>query len=169
MSPLDEFHLLLGRLTHAAAQLDFNVGLSIRWLVEHNGEPSSDLLSGTKPFKLRLDELNRLIGKTFDLTNPEVATAFDAWFQGAHEARALRNDYVHARWGVRGDFDDREPFAEYVQLNWNMSPETAQPSNRVTFADFDKQIEEVRRLNQDLGDLQRRYAHLAAPATGRGT
>lgn len=169
MSPLDEFHLRLGRLTQAAAQLDFNVGLSVLWLLEHNGEPPSDFLSATKPFKLRLNDLKRLIHKTFDLSHPEAAVDFASWLQRADEARALRNDYVHARWGVRWGFDGGEPFAEYVQLNWNLSPETAPPSIRLTFADFDRQIEEVRKLSNDLGKLQKRYAHLAAPATQRGT
>lgn len=158
-----------GRLTQAAAQPDFNVGLSVRWLLEHNGEPPRDLLSGSTPFKFRLDTLKRLIGQTFDLTTPEATAAFDAWFQRAHEARALRNDYVHARWGIRRGFDDEEPFAEYVQLNWNMSTETAPSSNRVTFAEFDKQIEELRRLNKDLGELQWRYRQLDAPAPRRDT
>lgn len=164
MSPLDEFHLRLGRLTQAAAQLDFNVGLSVRWMLEHNAEPPGDLLSGNTPFKVRLDALKSLIKKTFDLNQPEAAKDFAEWFKRAHEARALRNDYVHARWGVRGSFGDEEPFAEYVPLNWIMDPVTAPPSIRLPFSEFDQQIEEVRKLTGELGQLQRKYVSLTSPA-----
>ncbi len=162
---LDAFHLRLGRLTHAAAQLDFNIGLSLNWLGPHN---SIDVTKWLDPKKSqlgqRIEKLEELVKKTYDQTQPQVASDFDVWFRRAEKARALRNNYVHARWGLPGELIGENPYVFFLELNWDMSPDQPDRSIRLTLIEFDQQIKEVNQLAGEFINLHHRYAKHAIPA-----
>lgn len=162
---LDAFHLRLGRLTHASAQLDFNIGLVLNWLGQHNSLDVSKLLDPKKTqLCQRLGKLEELISKIYDQTQPHVATDFDAWFRRADKARALRNDYVHARWGMPGELKDEEPHVFFLTLNWDMTFDQPDKSIKLTFKEFDRQIHELSQLAGDFMKLRDRHAKHAIPA-----
>lgn len=97
------FHELLGRMVHAHASLDFNVGLQLSWLGPHLGRKVNHLLDARKvPFAKRLKKLRTLVIELYGGAGAEVLGAFRAWFSEADSLKALRNDYVHGRWGVPG-------------------------------------------------------------------
>src|SRR5687767_1814239 len=98
----DRFHLELGRMVHAYSLFDFNVGCALGWLGPHNGEDVSDLLIGRVPLSMRLKALKPLVLKTYRAAGNDALAEFEAWFAKAFELKAIRNDYVHARWGVPG-------------------------------------------------------------------
>ena len=162
---MDAFHLRLGRLAHASAQLDFNVGLALNWLGQHNSIDVDKLLDPKKTqLGQRLEKLEELIKKVYDQTKPQVASDFDAWFQRADKARALRNDYVHARWGMPGELKDEKPYVFFLVLNWDMSPSQPDKTIKLTFNEFDRQIKEVSELAGHFMKLRNRHAKHAIPA-----
>jgi hypothetical protein len=160
----DEFHLRLGRLTYASAHLDFNVGLSLNWLGPHNEIDVVSVLKPNNSLKNRLAKLDELVRLTFDQTKPEIAKSFTDVFERADKVRALRNDYVHGRWGFPFAQDGEVPYVFFVALNWNMDPDQADTSIKVTLAEFDTQIAEVEAVSDQLGHLLRRYSAHAKPA-----
>lgn len=161
----DAFHLRLGRLTPASANLDFNVGLALNWLGPHNGVDVIKLLDPKKTqLRLRLEKLEELVVKTYDQDLPQVVIDFNAWFRRAEQLRALRNDYVHARWGFPGELKQEEPFVYFLPLHWNMGPDQTDKTVKLTFSEFDRQIKEVADLAGDFSRVCRRYAEHAAPA-----
>ena len=167
MSPQDlknQFHLRLGQLAHACAHLDFNVGLSLNWLGPHNEIDIDSLFKPNNSLKNRLIKLHELVRLTFDQTKPEIAKSFNDVFEGADKVRALRNDYVHERWGFPFAQDSEIPYVFFVALNWNMDADQVDPSIKVTFAEFDTQIVEVEAVSDQLGRLLRRYSAHATPA-----
>ena len=162
---LDAFHLRLGRLTHASAELDVNIGLALNWLGQHNSIDVSKLLNPKKAQMCqRLEKLEELIVQIYDHTKPEVAADFGAWFRRTEKARALRNDYVHARWGMAGKLRDEEPYVFFLALNWDMSADQPDRSIKLTLKEFDLQIDEVSKLGGDFMKLKDRHAKHAIPA-----
>ena len=160
----DQFHLRLGRLTHASAQLDFNVGLSLNWLGPHNEIDVDGVLKPNNSLKNRLEKLHELILLTFDQTQSEIANSFAEVFERADKVRALRNDYIHGRWGFQFAQDGEAPYVFFLVLNWNMEPDQVDSSVKVTLTEFDTQIAEVEAVSAQLGALLRRYTTHAAPA-----
>lgn len=161
----DQFHLRLGRLAHASARLDFNVGLSLSWLGPHNDIDVDSFLKPSNSLRNRLEKLHELIRLTFDQTKPEIAKSFNDVFVRADNVRALRNDYVHGRWGFRFSQDEDAPYVLFLRLNWNMDPDQADESIKITFEEFDAQIVEVEAVSDQLGRLLHQYRMHAAPAS----
>jgi hypothetical protein len=162
---LDAFHLRLGRLTHASAQLDFNIGLSLGWLGPHNNNDVSKWLEPKKSqLGQRIEKLEELIKKTYDQAQPQLTSDFDAWFRRSEKARALRNDFIHARWGLPGELNGEEPYVFFLALNWDMSLDRPDRSIRLTLNEFDRQIAEVNKLAGDFVKLHHRHAKHAIPA-----
>jgi hypothetical protein len=149
----DGFHLRLGRLTHAVASLDVNIGFSLQWVAEHYKQDVSDLLIGIKPMKLRLDKLESLIQETALHEQSTVFKQLSEWFKQAHEVRALRNDYVHARWIMHRVSPGEEPSIAYLPLTWESDPAALPQPIRVTFAELDQQVSEIRKLTNELYQL----------------
>jgi hypothetical protein len=160
----DAFHLRLGRLTDASANLDFNVGLALNWLGQHNGVDVSKLLDPKKTqLCQRLVQLEELLLKTYDPEQPQVAKDFGAWFGRANNARALRNDYVHARWGFPGELNDEEPHVFFLELNWDMEPRQPNKTIKLSLTALDLQIEEIAKLASDFMKLRDQHAQHSMP------
>ena len=93
----DEFHRLLGRLVHAQARFDFNVGLSLNWMGPHYGREVTDLLDPINTLLgTRLRKLKALVLDAYEPAAKQALVDFKAWFEKADRARCLRNDYVNA-------------------------------------------------------------------------
>jgi hypothetical protein len=151
----DEFHRLLGRLVHAHGQFDFNVGLQLNWMGPYYGDDVAELLDPHKAqFSKRLKKLKQLVMNAFE---------------PAGEATALRNDYVHGRWGVPGKFNfkppgrmiDAEPLLTFVQLHWDMSPDRTDDSIVMTLAEFAEQVAIVERAFSEYWRLNDKYERFA--------
>lgn len=92
-----EFHFLLGRLVHAHARFDFNVGLQLHWMGPMYGVDVSELLHPYKAtFKARLDLFKRLVLDVYQPAGVAFVTEFRAWFDRAEKCRVLRNDYAQS-------------------------------------------------------------------------
>ncbi len=156
MTPLsyeDGFHLRLGRLTHAVAALDVNIGFSLKWFAQRYAQDVANVLDGAKPMKLRLDRLEALTQQPVSPGHSAVSNSLAAWFKRAYEVRALRNDYVHARWSLQRIEAGTEPFVEYIPLTWETDPAALPKPIRVTFTEFDQQIAAIHKLSRELFDL----------------
>ena len=162
---VDAFHLRLGRLTHASAQLDFIVGLALNWIGPYNNVDVSTYLNPKIPLAKRLTKLEELTKVTYDHSQPKVAADFERWFRKADSIRALRNDYVHARWGLNGIKDGEEPYVIFLALTWNMDPDQPDNSVRMTLKEFDQQIDEVNTVAYEFNKLCKRHEkHVAYAA-----
>jgi hypothetical protein len=167
---VDEFHRQLGRLVHAHAGFDFNVGLQLNWLGRHCQIDVSELLDPRRSqLGLRLKTLKRLVLDVFGPAGENAAAEFEAWFDRADECRAVRNDYVHGRWGVPGEYDfkgegrmiDAEPLLTFTALHWNMGPDRAEDSVSMRLGEFSSQVDTVERLFGDYFQLTQNHLEFA--------
>ena len=166
----DEFHRLLGRLVHVTARFDFNVGLQLNWLGLYYQCDVKELLDPCKTqLKGRLKELRKVVLKAYEPAGENALAELVEWFLRADKARALRNDYVHARWGVPGKFlaepdcamIDAVPLLTVLSLNWDMSPDQPDKSTSMTLDEFAQQVETVEDLFADYWRLSKKYERFA--------
>jgi len=169
----DEFHRLLGRLVHAQAMFDFNVGLQLNWMGPHCHEDVADLLNPVKTqLGTRLKKLKKLVLDVYEPAGEQAIAEFKAWFKKSDEARALRNDYVHGRWGVPGGYNfkppgrivDAEPLLAFVRLHWDTSPERPDDSIKMTLGEFAAQVTAVETLYAEYWRLTEKYLEYAKPS-----
>lgn len=165
LRPEDEFtsrfYGLLGRLVHAHAQLDFNVGLQLNWMGPQLGQDVTVLLQPTTPFARRLTRLEELTDKLFSHAEPAAMEELKAWFAEAGRLKQLRNDYVHGRWGVPRSFSEIPPRIEFVPLHWNMDPEAAVPPTVMTIDELEQQVATLQHLAGEYFRLARKYERWA--------
>ena len=143
----DDFHLRLGRVAHISAQLDFNVGLALRWLGSYCGVDTSEYLN-VKSHQLasRINKLEELVKISFENAPSSTFKDFNDWFERARNIKSIRNNYIHARWGINPMRDDVERYVNFVPLNWNMNPDQVLPETTLTFKEFDLQIAEFKEV-----------------------
>jgi len=162
----DEFHRVLGRLIRKTAGFDFNVGLQLNWMSECYGFKLGDLLDPKKtPLQKRVAKLRSVCKKAYQPAGEVAMAEFADWFTKIDKARALRNDYVHGRWGVpggrRGGADtpikDCELLLGFVPLHWNLSPETMPQEITMTLGEFEQQVEDAISLFVQYFELQKKY------------
>jgi hypothetical protein len=160
-----EFHHLLGRLAHAHAGLDFNVGLQLNWLGPHLQVKVHHLLDARKVmFAKRLSVLKDLVFELFENAGATALDEFKRWFEVADAMKALRNDYVHGRWGVPGKLVDGQPMLAFVPLHWDMTPDRPDDSIYMTLNEFGSQVAKMEVLAHEYFRLERKYLAYAKPA-----
>jgi hypothetical protein len=149
----NEFHLLLGRLVHAHARFDFGVGLQLNWLGSHCAVDVSKHLDPRRTsFSTRLQRLRKLVLVAFAPGGEILLSEFKAWFKRAEAATALRNGYVHGRWGVPGrlrftettTIADATPLLCFLPMSWNMSPGCDDLVIELTMDEFASQVNELK-------------------------
>lgn len=162
---LEEFHRNLGRLVHATASFDFNVGLQLNWMGPMLGVDVADDLNpkGTH-LRQRLKRLKALSVKAYAAAGDSAVSELRNWFVRADRARAVRNDYVHGRWGVPAGYEvdaegriDGEPLLGFVPLNWDLTPGQPDRSVRMKMHDFARQVDEAERLLSEFIRLTDKY------------
>lgn len=168
----DEFHRLLGRLIHAIARFDFTVGLQLNWLGPYCQQDVSGLL-GARQARLgeRLKKLEVLIMDVYEPAGAQALAEFSTWFERADQARVLRNDYAHGRWGVPGKLKvkppgrmiDAEPMLAFIPLHWDMTPDRADDSIYMTLEEFAAQVDDAESLFDAYWRLCKRYEMHAKP------
>lgn len=162
LSPEDRLHLLLGRLVHAVARLDFSVGLQLRWLGPYRGHDVADLLStGQGSFHQRLRKLRSLAAETWAQADAEALKSFSDWFVRAEAARGIRNDYAHGRWGRRSFRSDDFNF---IALSWEMDPDKQPPEVVVHLDELAREVAEIESLAHEFFELQKQFEGSARPS-----
>jgi len=119
----------------------------------------------TTPLQKRIAKLKSISKKAFQPAGAKAISEFAEWFSKVDKARALRNDYVHGRWGVpgghRGDpdtpFRDCELLLAFVPLHWNLSPGTMPIETKMTIGDFEQQVKDAVSLFSQYSDLSKKY------------
>lgn len=150
----DAFHMRLGRLTHALAQLDQNVGLALNCMAKSHHLDISNLLDPAKArLSLRLNMLKKLLEISYGHQQPRFVADFADWHNCISHAHAIRNSYVHAKWGFRDLLDGEEPYVLLHALDWNMLPNQPDHSVKLALKEFDHQIDEISKLNIDFGKI----------------
>lgn len=171
-----EFHRLLGRLVHAHARFDFNIGLQLNWMGPFYQEEVAELLNPLQAqLGKRLKKLKQIVLDAYEPAGEHALAAFAAWFQRADQARALRNDYVHGRWGVPGKYKfkppgsmiDAEPLLTFVALHWDMSPGRPDSSISMSLEEFASQVAAVETLFAEYWQLTEKYKQFAKPSGSR--
>lgn len=160
----NEFHRLLGRLVHAHARFDFNAGLQLRWLGQHNEVDVDPLLNAKVPFEKRLRALKPLVLRTYSPAGPAAMAEFQALFKRARGLKALRNSYVHGRWAAPARWVNGDPVLAFVPLHWDMDPQSPDRSIEMHLAEFADQVKDVETLFSDYWQLEERYRAFARPA-----
>ena len=158
------FHLQLGRLVHAYSRFDFNVGLILDWLGPHHGEDVSDLLIGKIPLAERLKKLKPLVMKTYKPAGEIALAEFETWFAKARELKAIRNDYVHARWRIPGHCESDDPILKMLPMNWNFAHGCPDESVDVPLSGFAEQVAAIETLSVEFSALLEKFAAHAASA-----
>lgn len=137
-----------------------------RWLGPHCQQDVSDLLTARQArLGDRLKKLEVLIMDVYEPAGPKALAEFSAWFENVHQARALRNDYAHGRWGVPGKYNfkppgrliDAEPLLVFVPLQWDMSPDHFDDSVSLTIEEFAAQVHDAESLFNAYWQLCQRY------------
>ena len=169
LAPTDEFtrkfHHLLGRLAHAHASLDFNVGLQLNWLGTYLQVKVQHLLDAKKVMVAkRLGMLKQLVFELFENAGDTALDEFQQWFGEADAMKALRNDYIHGRWGVPGKLVDGQPMLAFVPLHWDMTPDRPDDSIYMTLDEFGGQVAKMEMLAHEYFRLERKHLALAKPA-----
>ena len=154
----DRFHLNLGRMVHATSLLDFNIGIALGWMGEYSGEDHTDLLVGTTPLAARLKALQPIMVKMYEAAGKEAIAEIEAWFSKACGLKAIRNDYVHARWGLPGDSDTDDAVLTMLPMNWNFNSDQEAISSDVKLSAFGEQCASIEKLSGQFFELQKKYA-----------
>lgn len=172
-----EFHRLLGRLVHAHGQFDFNVGLQLNWMGPFYGDDVAELLDPHKTqFSKRLKKLKQMVMKAFKPAGEAALAEFTEWFKHAGKVSAIRNDYVHGRWGVPGKYKltppgrmvDAEPLLTFVPLHWDMNPDRPDDSIALTLDEFQKQVDIVEHAFSEYWRLSEKYLPFAKAGKAAG-
>ena len=152
----DDFHRLLGRLVLAHSRLDFNIGLQLHWMGPYCDVDVSEYLDPLKTqYGQRLKKLRKLTMDIYEPAGASFADEFRQWFDQADSCRALRNDYVHGRWGVPGGYDhgdgtrahtEGRPFLVFVPLHWDMRTDRPDDSLKMTLEEFSDQVERAEQV-----------------------
>jgi hypothetical protein len=157
----DRLHLLLGRLVHAFGRLDFYIGLQLKWLGPYRGVKVDHLLDAKLPFKHRLDALKPLVIEMYAHTDQAAHDLYQTWFERVKNAKAIRNDYAHGRWG--GFTPVKEGF-EFVALSWEMDPLKQTAAVHMTFDDLERSVAEVERLFGEYMSFEKRFRMQGRPS-----
>lgn len=157
-------HLLLGRLVHAYARFDFNMGLQLAWLGPYRGVAVQELLDKKISFSERFRKLKPLVLETFAHEDEEARHAFRNWFGRIARAKAMRNDYAHGRWGFGRNADLDDPEFEFVALSWEMDAAKQPPAVRLRLSAFAHEVALVESLFNEYWELERRYRSSARPS-----
>lgn len=171
------FHLLLGRLVHAIARLDFNVGLQLRyWAHEDDSRIRTLLKPRTPKLEERLSVLEQVVAAAWSDAHDEGQEQLSGWFERAHKARGFRNEYAHGRWGVPGKYlhaesgrlCDATPLLVFVPLDWDMSPTREDKSIELTLDEFAAQVEEAEQLSVQFWNIVKKYGEHLYPGRRLG-
>ncbi len=166
------FHLLLGRLVHAIARLDFTMGLQLRYWA-HKDEPRVRTLlkPGNARLNDRLEALEELVGASWSGAHTEGQEEMSRWFERAHKARGVRNEYVHGRWAAPGKHSftesgrvcDAMPLLVFMPLDWDMSENREDKSLTLTLEEFAAQVVEAEQLTEQLWRIEKKYGENLYP------
>jgi hypothetical protein len=152
------FHLRLGRLADALAQLEFNVGLALRWLPQETSADNALPAGIAKwPLSERVDALDSLLLLPSARAKAALCKACAEWIRQANLARAIRYDYLHARWSFPDAFGDDEIFVLLFPAPEHSPHDRLQCEQKLTLRDFDRDIEEVTRLTRELIRLRNHF------------
>ncbi len=159
----DEVHRLLGRLIHAYARLDLNMGLQLKWLGPYRGVPIDHLLDKRVPLAHRFCALRPLVLEVYATDGVDASRSFSQWFDRADEAKALRNDYAHGRWLFDTADECADPHFDFVALSWEMDPAKQDPPLRLSLTQFRRQVEEMELLSGEFFKLESKFRDRCLP------
>lgn len=159
----NDFHQALGRLVHAHAQFDFNIGMQLNVLGLDTGHNVAELLVGKAPFSNRLYKAEELVFIQYASAPEDAKQQLKQWFKKAHEVKAMRNDYTHARWQIPNLSDSDDPLFRMLPLNWNFDPNQEDKSVPIRLSELHADAAEIERLDGGLGSWMRDYAAYASP------
>ncbi|MDL5031266.1 hypothetical protein QRD43_05035 [Pelomonas sp. APW6] len=168
----DEMHRLLGRLIHGIARFDFIVGLQLRWIGVRLGVDTTKSLNVQK-YRLadRLKCLQLHIEPLLSKQSPNALCEFQAWFDRAERARALRNDYAHGRWAAPGKYVEspqgpehpRVPLLAFIPLDWDMSSGRPDTSRYMSLDELAEQVSDAADLFRSFKALSDKYLERIDP------
>ncbi|SCU89709.1 hypothetical protein CNECB9_4920032 [Cupriavidus necator] len=148
------------------AMFDFLVGLQLNWIgLCLKIEVSEHLNPKRVQFGTRLKKLRPLLQQYFESAGATAQDEFSQWCHRAEEARAMRNDYVHGRWGVpaKRQFNSEGYAVEghwllgFVPLHWDLSGQSDIQEKLMTMEEFAADVDACERLLQEYRALSDRY------------
>jgi hypothetical protein len=126
-----------------------DIGLFLAWSDQGtNLDKLTDQLEGKNLHGL-LDCLERLVRSKFDEAS-EVLPLYADWLTHAHSIRALRNQFIHGRWGF-------VPASLEVANVVGLPTSGDQKEFRYSISDLSERLSELRNLRGRLGELRRTH------------
>ncbi|MEC4723548.1 hypothetical protein RY831_30880 [Noviherbaspirillum sp. CPCC 100848] len=158
-----EFHAatLLGQMVFEFSRLDMALGLCLVWV---DGGKWLETLTETvmeENFHTRLTRLEKqVLERTPD--ESEVRTVYLQWITDANRLRAVRNEWIHGRWGV-------DHIAEKVVNVIGLPTSTQQRSTAYGLAELEATLAQMIELQHVLGRLREKWPlQLHRPAEEEG-
>lgn len=140
---------ILGYMLFEYSRLDMELGLLLVWSNE-----GKDLDRLTKKlsdynFNKKLEHLLKLVQVKY-AESPKEIEAYASWLADAHEARSIRNQLFHGRWGVN-------PTQQHVTNVLGLPTSSEQLETHYSIADLQKELESMRALRSRLGELRKSW------------
>lgn len=145
------------------AQFDFNIGMQLQSLGTNQDINLDEFLHPSKKhLKTRLKKLKQLLTVSLDSASEEVLADFDAWFAKAEQARELRNDYVHGRWGFSISRETGDRILNFVPLTWSFDTENKDETQQMTLGYFASQVKDAEALLTEYHRLFSKHSRTAS-------
>jgi hypothetical protein len=140
---------LLGRMLFEFGRLEMALGLCVVWI--DGGRQLDALTERVKDwsFDLRLKHLEKRVNE-FLPRGSNRHTHYKQWIDDANEARMGRNDLVHSRWWV-------DPHRAQVVRVSGLPTSPEQAEHRLTLADLEGVVDDLRQLQSRLYDLRQKW------------
>jgi len=139
----------LGKAMFAFSGLDTNLGLMVASVLRYVGKEGQAARVDSLNFKARLEFVDAYIASTSEF-HPTAVSEVRDWVLQAQEARQLRNQLVHGRWGV-------DPLTGKVHNIVGLPSSDAQQTIEYTLEELDAISQEFRRLNSALSKSRQRW------------
>ena len=139
---------VLGQMLFEFARLDTALGLCLVWSQRGSDVDSLTIKVAAMTFHKKLDFLRQVI----ELHTQEVKmhAAYSQWIERADQARLMRNDLVHGRWGV-------EAYGLHVINVVGLPTSSEQRATPYTLRQLERFLDDMKMLQIDLNRLRSRW------------
>jgi hypothetical protein len=110
---------------------------------------------------MRLKNAKKLLLVQYAGAPEQAKKELREWFKSAHDLRALRNKYAHARWHVPLRSESEDPLFRMLPLNWDFDPNQKDKSVPIRLSELHANAAKIEELSGGLGTWMRKNAQHA--------
>ena len=133
---------------------DFNIGLSIRWMVNNRDPSAAHPFLDRLSIHQKLEVLKELLSNKKSEENiKSFKKDFDDWFKLAAKSKAARNQYIHGLWDVNPHVN--KPI-RFTPVNW-VKGCGGNNTEEMTLDEFLKKMKKIEDVFNRFMDLRNKY------------